>query len=83
MTQEQIKVLNKTMETISDLFQHAGMLHSVAKYQQLIDDTINNLKQSNFCDEVVLNIKQIMESFIPLAQQSQKDWERWINQNEE
>lgn len=83
MTQEQIKVLNKTLETFSDLFQHAGMAHKVSEYQKVIDDTIKDLEQAHFCDEIVSNAKQIMESFIPIAQQSQEDWDRWINSNEE
>lgn len=79
MTTEQITAINNGMSMLADIAQYAGSTNSLDAFKEYTDRHVKALKDSGVHEYIVEHFESLINSWIPVAQQSEINYKRWAD----
>lgn len=79
MTIEQITAINNGMSMLADIAQCAGITNSLDDFKEYTREHIKALKDSGVHEYIVEHFESIINSWIPIARQSEINYMRWAD----
>lgn len=79
MTIEQITAINNSMSMLANITQYAGTTNSLNAFKEYTDKHVKALKDSGVHEYIVEHFESIINSWIPIARQSEINYMRWAD----
>lgn len=83
MTIEQITAINNSMSILANLCQTAGTVTSLEEYKEYTNQYIKTLRDSGIDNNIVEHFKCLCNSYLPIAEDSVRQYEEYIAACEE
>lgn len=79
MTIEQITAINNCMSMLADIAQYAEGTYSFDAFKEYTDKHVKALKDSGVHEYIVEHFESLINSWIPVARQSEINYMRWAD----